>query len=703
MKERYQHLFEVIPHGIEEIDTEGNILAANPAYHRMLGYSAGELVGMNRGDLIPEEDRARIMSHLRTLAAGHPEPSPYKHEFATKDGRTIEAEIAWDYKRDAEGKAVGFISAITACKQRVEESKESHRDPASQVREYAEKLAGANRELQREIARREEAEQSYHALVDNSVQGLEIFQDGRFVYVSRRLSELTGFTKEELLGYSPEEIHALVHPEDQAMVWGRNRDRLAGKSVPNFYEFRVIRKDGTVFWGELAAALITYKGKPALQIAIYDITGRKAMTDALKRTTRELEQSKRALEAERVQLERRVLERTADLRLAKEEAESASRAKSQFLSNMSHELRTPLNGVLGFAELLQQEFFGPLNEKQREFALQIERSGRHLLDLINDLLDIAKIEAGRIELRAEIISPDVLINDVRAAVSPLVEAKHLALTTSIEPELGSFCVDSRRFQQVMLNLLSNAIKFTPEHGAIAIHLGAHGAAFARITVTDSGIGIPPDQLAQIFAEFHQTDAVRDAVLGGTGIGLALAKRLVELQGGEIGVSSSLGQGSAFYFTVPRTQAESPQVSGGPAASRRAPTMQERGRKILIVDDNEMNIQFLATFLGANEHCITVAHNGKEAMDAIEMARPDLVLTDICMPVLDGMAMARLLRAIPQFATLPIIAVTANADPSSFRMYTDAGINDVFTKPLNLWALAQTVDRHLRMAAAEQSE
>jgi signal transduction histidine kinase len=250
------------------------------------------------------------------------------------------------------------------------------------------------------------------------------------------------------------------------------------------------------------------------------------------------------------ELEQRVMERTGELAVAKERAESSNRFKSEFLANMSHELRTPLNGIIGFTEFLIDEKPGPLRPKQKEYLNDVLNSGRHLLQLINDVLDLAKVEAGKMELNLETFPLRKAIAEVCAVAKPIAQKKSIQVSVDVAPQLGDVTLDQQKFKQVLYNLLSNAVKFTDDGGKVDIIATPQDAHHFKLAVTDTGIGIKAEDLKRLFTEFEQLDSGADRRYEGTGLGLALTRKIVELQGGTIGVESEVGKGSTFTVTLP---------------------------------------------------------------------------------------------------------------------------------------------------------
>jgi len=445
-----------------------------------------------------------------------------------------------------------------------------------------------------------------------------------------------------------------------------------------------------------------------------------------------------ALQRAREELEQRVNERTTDLektnRLLQQEIENrkkvevnlhrahrvlsqtvsrlqetnvrlqeVDRHKSRFLSSMSHELRTPLNSILGFADLLRGQHFGKLNAKQRSYVGQIENSGKHLLDLINDLLDIAKIDAGAIDVHLERFDLRECVEGVVSLFANQTRKKQLRTSVEVAAQLESVCADRRKCKQILLNLLSNAVKYTPEGGAIAIRAWLVHRTL-RLEVEDTGPGISPDEQANIFSEFYQADRVRDEELGGTGIGLALTKRLVALQGGQIGVTSERGRGSTFWITLDQPGAPTEADQPSPARPHSVSIDTRTSGRILVAEDHPLNLAMMLDMLSLKDYEVAVARNGEEAVDLAQSFNPDVILMDIRMPVLDGLEAINQLRALPRFAQTPIVALTASADEQAVDDCFQAGCTEHVAKPIQSAALFALLERLLiRPSAARRPQ
>jgi PAS domain S-box-containing protein len=408
------------------------------------------------------------------------------------------------------------------------------------------------------------------------------------------------------------------------------------------------------------------------------------------------------------QLETKVLERTEALQKTNAELARATRLKDEFLANMSHELRTPLNAILGLTEALQEGVFGELNDTQNKTLTTIETSGQHLLALINDILDVAKIEAGKMELQTEILDLADLCQSSCQFVSQEALKKQIQLDIRVNPDLPAVKVDPRRMRQVMINLLSNAVKFTAPGGKVTLSasycptdprgLKLHGASEPRvhITVADTGIGIAPEKLKHLFQPFVQIDSALNRHYNGTGLGLALVKRIVELHGGQVLVFSQPGRGSQFTLQLPcllGRRSASAQARNTPQGGRH-PARPATPASILIAEDNEANMATISGYLKARSYATLQAPNGEQALALALQEKPDLILMDIQMPGMDGLETIRRIRQTPEIASIPVVAITALAQPQDREHCLQAGANRYLPKPLKLKQLAITIQELL---------
>jgi PAS domain S-box-containing protein len=430
--------------------------------------------------------------------------------------------------------------------------------------------------------------------------------------------------------------------------------------------------------------------------AIYRIT----LFEELQAANAELA-NKRGLLAQRVQ------ERTAELSAANAELARAARLKDEFLANMSHELRTPLNAILGMSEILRMNVYGMLNEKQLNALNHIEEGGRHLLGLINDILDLSKIEAGKLELIVGPISVKNICQSSLRFIQQMAQKKRIKLFSTIDHTIEVIEADERRLKQILVNLLSNAVKFTPEEGQIGLELESDEARnVVHFTVWDTGIGIAEEEMARLFKPFVQIDSRLSRQYEGTGLGLSLVSRLVEMHGGGILVKSEVGRGSRFTISLPWQQTarqrreDDPSRTPGPIADQTQaiappPLPPDRQSLILLVEDNEVNIITTRDFLRLKGYRVIVARNGLEAIEQTREERPDLILMDIQMPRMDGLEATRRIRADAELASIPIIALTAMAMPGDRERCLKAGVSDYLSKPISLDQLLETIEAQLQ--------
>lgn len=485
--------------------------------------------------------------------------------------------------------------------------------------------------------------------------------------------KIFGYTSEEIVGQDITTLFPPNHRDEENHILSQIR---AGKPIKDYETIRR-RKDGSLIYVSISVSPIKDKYGKIIEIStiLRDISKSKKYEEQLEKTNQELAH--------------------------------ATRLKDKFLANMSHELRTPLNAILGMSEALQEEVFGTLNEKQHNSVQTIESSGTHLLSLINDILDLAKIESGKIELDYTHVSIKNLCDSSLVFIKQQAMQKQIKVHTDIPPYLPDLLVDERRIRQVLINLLTNAVKFTQECGRISLKVRIESnkldssvpTSQVCFAITDNGIGITQENLAKLFQPFVQIDSALNRQYAGTGLGLILVKQIVEMHGGQIKVNSEFGVGSCFAFSLPYKDFLGQNLNSDYPTTyydQNSLTSSTEPTLILLAEDNQANLITISRYLKAKGYEIILAKDGQEAIEIAKSQSLDLILMDIQMPGMDGLEAIKRLRqdSDRQVANIPIIALTALAMKGDKEKCLEAGANDYLSKPLKLSQLVVVIQEIL---------
>jgi len=533
-------------------------------------------------------------------------------------------------------------------------------------------LQAYHTKLEKEIDERRQAEAGlrlFSLAVEQSLESIIITGiDNRIEYVNESFVRNTGYSREEAIGQDPGFLKSgTTAPGTYAELWVALR---AGQSWRGEFENR--RKNGSIY---VESAIITPLRQADGTISHYvaveeDITDKKRLAEAL--------------ENHRANLEQQVALRTTELAEAKAVAEEASRAKSTFLANMSHEIRTPLNAISGMAHLIRRGGLPPEQSKQLD---KLEAAGQHLLETINTVLDLSKIEAGKLVIEQTPFRLGSLFENVCSMLQDKATAKKLQLLVELAEPTARLLGDPTRLQQGLLNYASNAIKFT-EHGSVTLRAvlveDAGNATLLRVEVVDTGIGISPEAQGRLFSAFEQADSSTTRKYGGTGLGLAITAKIAQAMGGEAGVFSTPGEGSTFWFTasVTRLEGKDESTASSDVMADEALRATCAGRRILLAEDEPINREITLILLADVGMQADAAEDGLEAVRMASENAYDLILMDMQMPNLDGLDATRRIRLLPGYATVPVIAMTANAFAEDKARCFEAGMSDFTTKPID---------------------
>jgi len=581
------------------------------------------------------------------------------------------------------------IATATAIARRVSAGDFSTPIQVSGSDEHAEMLA-ALKTMQENLASSQESlrrsEAQTRLLLESTGEGIYgVDTQGHCIFCNPAAARMLGYQRpEELAG---RDIHALMH---HSYPDGSPYPKGLCKASQTFHDGQPYRVDDEVFWrSDGSSFAVEYHSNPIFRdqelvgavVNFSDITERK-------RAESELRSAHDALAQERAHLARRVRERTAELDQANAELARTAQAKDEFLAAMSHELRTPLTSILGLSETMEDGLLGKLSDQQARAVHTIHENGSHLLELINDILDMSRVASGRMNLMWDQVPVNQIWDASLRLIRPSAKAKRIEVSMKVDPEVRLLHGDARRLKQMLVNLLGNAVKFTPDGGAIGLDVeGDPKNRVVRISVWDTGVGIPADQRERLFKPFVQLDSRLSRQYDGTGLGLALANGMAELHGGGIAVESEVGEGSRFIVSLPwdpdaQTASRIPKdEQPRPEAGMAAPAFDHP--VVLLAEDNDGNLEMLATYLRIKGCEVLTARNGLEAVAVAKQRMPDVVLMDVQMPKMDGLEATRRLRSDPALRLTPIIALTALAMPGDRERCLDAGMDDYMSKPVGL--------------------
>jgi PAS domain S-box-containing protein len=637
----FRELFEGAPIGMALLALDERFLRVNASFCKMVGYSNEELRQRTAEDITFAGDIQTGRQLAQSLVQGTARFTGDKR-YVHKNGDILWVSRTASIIRDEEGEPQHFLLMVEDVSER----------KASEAA-----LEKSRRELQAAL-------DANQLIMDNSQDVIcTIDEQGRFLSVNAACEELWGYKPSEIVGRPYIDF---VFEADRPMSEAAAKGMLETGKITDFVN-RYVRKDGSlvnVLWSA------SWSAKDRIMFCVaHDVTDRARIEKAL--------------------------------RDAKDEADRANHAKSDFLSRMSHELRTPLNSILGFGQLLDRQ--SP-TETQRPRIRYILSAGRHLLNLINEVLDISRIEAGTLQLSVEPVCLEEAIGEALDLMRPIAAERTIALATNCSLDNATYVLaDRQRLKQVLINLLSNAVKYTAVKGCVTVSFADSGKDLTRISVHDNGAGIPVEKLTRLFTPFDRLGAEQSAVEG-TGLGLALCQRLVHAMNGSIGVNSTLGSGSTFWLDLPHAQSplQTLSVTRGPLPSELPGA--EESRRILYIEDNFSNVTLVDQMLAERPALeLMTAMQGRVGLELARQHTPDLVLLDLHLPDMPGWQVLAQLKADQLTREIPVVIISADATSPQIKRLLSAGARAYLTKPLDIAEFFRVIEDALTPPTAKKQE